>query len=111
MANELIYSDIVVDNSITNPNIETSEALDNNAPFSFFDFLKYTSSTYTPSEYNTLYTSYITKWSETKDGITPTSEYIASQYIDLLKDISLNYTTEAERRFLTNIDFNDPPGS
>lgn len=108
MANELIYSDVTVDNSITNPDVDTNDALDNTAPFSFFDFLKYTSATYTPSEYNTFYTSYLTNWSAAKESTVPTATFIAEQYIDLLKDISLNYTTEAEKRFLTQIDFENP---
>jgi hypothetical protein len=108
MANELIYSDVLVENSITNSDIDTDEALDNTSPFSFFDFLKNTSGTYTPAEYNVFYTNYLTRWSEIKTGNTPTVEYIADQYIDLLKDISLNFTTEAEKRFLSNIDFENP---
>lgn len=108
MANQLIYSDLVIDNSITNPDVEKNDALDNTSPFSFFDFLKYTSGIYTPAEYNTFYTSYLTKWSEAKNGITPTTSFIAEQYVELLKDISLNYTTEAEKRFLVNINFDDP---
>lgn len=108
MANELIYSDAIVVGSITDPNTESNNAIDNNAPLSFFEFLKHTGGTYTPAEYNTFYTNYLTKWSESRDETIPTDTYIAGQYIDLLKDISLNYTTEAEKRFLSNIDFNDP---
>jgi hypothetical protein len=105
MSNELIYSDVLISNSITNALVESNNALDNNAPFSFFDFLKYTSATYTPAEYNKLYTNYLTQWSISKTGSVPTLTYISDQYIDLLKDISLNFTTEAEKRFLSNIDF------
>jgi hypothetical protein len=108
MINQLIYSDITVEGSIINPNVETNDALDNTSPFSFFDFLKYTKGTYTPAEYNTFYTSYLTKWSQTKKTTKPTSIFITEQYIDLLKDISLNYTTEAEKRFISNIDFENP---
>lgn len=108
MGNQLIYSDIVIDNSIINPNVDKNDALDNTAPFSFFDFLKYTGGSYTPAEYSNFYTQYLTKWSSAKQSTTPTQTFIVTQYVELLKDISLNYTTEAEKRFLANIDFDNP---
>jgi len=108
MGNQLIYSNIEIDNSITNPSVTTNDALDNTSPFSFFDFLKYTNGSYSPAEYNTFYTGYLTKWSEAKQSNTSIQTFITEQYIELLKDISLNYTTEAEKRFLSNIDFSNP---
>lgn len=108
MAEQLIYSDVSVDNSITNPLADTNSALDNTSPFSFLDYLKYTNGTYSPAEYNIFYTSYLKKWSTVKSEVTPTNIFIAEQYSELLKDISLNFTSNAEKRFLTNIDFSNP---
>lgn len=108
MADQLIYSDVLVDNSITNPLVESNNALDNTSPFSFLDYLKHTNGTYTPAEYNKFYTSYLRKWSNEKNDITPTNVFVAEQYAELLKDISLNYTTTAERKFLSQIDFKNP---
>ena len=90
MADQLIYSDVLVDNSITNPLVESNNALDNTSPLSFLDYLKHTNGTYVPAEYNKFYTSYLRKWSNEKNDITPTNIFVAEQYAELLKDISLN---------------------
>lgn len=108
MADKLIYSDVLVDNSITNSSVQSNDALDNNSPFSFFDYLKYTSGIYTPAEYNSFYTTYLKNWSNVKSNVVASDAFVASQYADLLRDISLNYTSTAEKKFLSQIDFSNP---
>lgn len=55
-----------------------------------------------------LYNTYVKKFyiDHSEKGVNAKT-YITSQYVALLKDITLNYTTLEERRFLSNIDFND----
>lgn len=78
-------------------------------PYSFLEFLKNTSNNYTPKVYNEFYIEYLKRWGNVKNDIIITDQQIiSSQYTDLLKDITLNYSTLEERRFLANIDFSDP---
>lgn len=101
------FAFVNVDNSITNPN--ASDIKDNNAPFSFTDFLKYTNNLYTPTIYNELYIDYIKRWYNTKNEISVSEEeFVQKQYIELLKEITLTYTSEDERRYLQNVNFDDP---
>lgn len=95
-----------VGNSITNPNTLTK--LDVNAPFSFIQFLKNTNSTYNPTVYNEFYIAYVREWYAVSNVKTNTeNEYIQKQYVELLKEINLTYTSDDERRYLQNINFND----
>lgn len=101
------FAFVNVDNSITNPN--ATNVKDLNAPFSFTDFLKYTNNLYTPTIYNELYIDYVKKWYNTKNSITVSEdEFVQKQYIELLKEITLTYTSEDERRYLQNVNFDDP---
>jgi hypothetical protein len=101
------FAYVNVDNSITNPNATNIKDL--NTPFSFTDFLKYTNNLYTPTIYNELYIDYIKRWYNTKNEITVTEdEFIQKQYIELLKEITLTYTSDDERRYLQNVNFEDP---
>ena len=96
-----------VTNSITNSN--SIVFLDANAPFSFTEFLKHTDSLYGPTIYNDFYTAYLKAWYGTVSKATTNEEqFIQKQYVSLLKEISLTYTTEDERRYLQNINFEDP---
>ncbi|NBP04583.1 MAG: hypothetical protein EBU90_31775, partial [Proteobacteria bacterium] len=92
--------------SIVNPkNLVTF--LDITNPFSFSDFLKYTDETYTPTTYNDFYLFYINEWYKVKGETSVNQQaFVSQQYVELLKDISLNYTTNGEKRFLSNIDYN-----
>lgn len=82
---------------------------DNIAPYSFNDFLKNTNEEYTPTQYNDFYLSYLKQWYLVKNNVAVSEQnLIQQQYITLLKDITLNYTTNAEKKFISNIDFNNP---
>lgn len=92
--------------SIVNPkNLITF--LDSTNPYSFNDFLKYTNENYSPTIYNDFYLFYINAWYEAKNNTTVgQQDFVVQQYINLIKEISLTYTTNDEKRFLSNIDFN-----
>lgn len=54
------------------------------------------------------YNVYLREWAKVKNSTTDIDNIITSQYRTLIKDISLNYTTDEEKRFLANINYNDP---
>jgi len=55
------------------------------------------------------YNTYLRKWAAIESKSKKASaDIITSQYRSLIKDIAINYTTDEEKRFLTNIDYNDP---
>jgi len=103
------YSTPEVNFSITNPNIEEGTAQDTVAPFSFLDFIHNTKVDYTPEEYSSFYTAYIKSWYSQKD--TSEAQQAADFrdfYINFIKEVVLDFTTESEKRFLQSIDYNDP---
>jgi len=54
------------------------------------------------------YFEYLTEFYQDKEGIvTSTNENVVDIYKNLLKSVTINYLTQEERRFLSNIDFND----
>lgn len=94
-------------NSIINPN--SNIYLDINAPFTFFEFLKQTTSTLSPIQFNELYINYLNSWNLIKNSTQEISDNeIVLRYTHLLKEITLKYLTVDEKRFISNIDFNDP---
>jgi hypothetical protein len=96
-----------VENSITNSSTVTQAQLDKSQPFTYYDFLKNTRGVNTAIDYNDGYLRYLQNWYEVQGETTEaTQQLIANQYINLLRDINLNYTTNEEKRFLQNIDFN-----
>lgn len=100
---------ITIENSITNPNSNSKHWIDNNNPLSFFDYLKHTRHVASPIEFNDSYNLYLHDWYKIKGETTSTaSAKVRDRYIDLLKDISINFTTAEEKRFLSNIDFDNP---
>jgi hypothetical protein len=108
VASSFSFSKILPSNSIINPNIESFDYLDVQSPFTFFDFLKYTNTEGSPQQINELYLDYLRQWNVTKGQITTVNETIKDRYVELIKEITLKYTTSDEKRFLSNIDFNDP---
>lgn len=110
MANNLLgIGTISTISSIINPDVDVSSAADNFQPFSFFEYLKNTRQFNTPEQFTQGYNDYLHQWYALKNA-QPQSQRdeIKQRYIDLLKDIAVNYTTSEEKRFLSNIDYNDP---
>lgn len=103
-----VYNSTKVLNSITNRDVDSSLWADVESPFTFSVFLKNTVDVYTPQQYNTAYKTYLENWYEKKgqksDDIAAS---VKNEYINLLRNIALNYTTLEEKRFLSNIDFDN----
>lgn len=55
------------------------------------------------------YNNYIIEWGIFKKKTkVETKELIRDSYIQVLRDLVINYSTEEEKRFITNADFSDP---
>jgi hypothetical protein len=105
----IVQGSILIENSITNPNSNPKYWIDNGEPLSFFDFLKHSKHTASPIEFNDRYNEYLHSWYSLKgEAAASATAKVRDRYVDLLKDISLNFTTAEEKRFLSNIDFNNP---
>lgn len=98
----------VPSNSVLNPE-NTQVSGDFASPYTLIDWLKNLkiSSTDT-SNYIIFYNRYLNEWYDVinKQKNNRVS-FVRSQYINLLKEISLKYTTPDERRFLANLNFDD----
>lgn len=98
----------IPNNSVLNPdNTEISGDFQN--PYSLVDWLRNLKiSTTDTSLYLTGYNQYLSKWfDQVKKDKNSKAAFVRTQYINLLKEISLKYTTPDEKRFLSNIDFNN----
>ena len=95
--------------SITNPNVKTMDALDDSGPFSFLKFIKNISNSFDPDKIQEYYNAYLKEWNYIKNNKEgDTDSIIIERYRDFIKDINVNYTTVEERKFLEQLDFNDP---
>lgn len=108
MASSFIFSKILPSNSIVNPEVSSYDYLDSQSAFTFFDFLKHINVNSTPLQVNDLYIEYLKEWNNKKNSTISINDTIKTRYVELLKEITLKYTTTDEKRFLSNIDFNDP---
>ena len=98
-----------VDLSITNPNVNQEDALDKFTPFSFVQFIETVSEQYQPETLTNFYNTYLNRWNTKTTGKTvDNKEVIIERYRDFLKDITLNFSTNAEQTFLSQLDFSDP---
>ena len=95
--------------SITNPNVNREDARDKNTPFTFLQFIQnIDASLLAPSTIQEFYTTYLTRWNNLTSVKTfSDNELIIDRYKEFLRDITLNYSTNAEKKFLSQIDFND----
>ena len=63
----------------------------------------------TPNEYLGIYNNYLNTWHANKGSTASEKQTgIKSLYKTLLKNVAINYSTDEERRWLRNIDLNDP---
>jgi hypothetical protein len=103
-----VFTEILPLNSIINPNTQPEDYLDLYNPFSFFDFLKFINSNISPLEANNSYIEYIKLWGEAKNNTkTQINQTIQERYLELIKEITIKYTTLEEKRFISNIDYTD----
>ena len=108
MSNQSLRT-VVVNYSITNSNIENGDYRDNITPFSFLDFINNTQANYSPDEYSSFYSSYLKDWYSLQDiSEAEQIKQFKDYYQQFIKEIVISYTTESEKRFLENINFNDP---
>ena len=97
-----------VDLSITNPNVKRDDALDKFTPFSFVQFIETVTEQYDPETLTGFYNTYITRWNTVSESQNiDNKDIIIDRYRDFLKDITLNFSTNAERTFLTQLDFSN----
>ena len=105
---EVIQGYPEVNLSITDPNVRRANALDRNNPFTFLEFIRNVRETYDPSDLQNFYNEYIRRYNKkTATQAASDKEIIIDRYREFLKDITLNYSTHAEKKFLSQIDFSD----
>lgn len=95
--------------SITNPKTERQDAQDRTTPFTYIDWLQKTRfDTKETLDFTKYYNDYLKEWGRQQE-LTDAENItlISTRYKDLLRDITLNYTTSEERRFLANIDYDN----
>ena len=109
MATNVVRGFPQVDLSITNSNVNSSDALDKFAPYSYLEFIQTVSEAYTPDTLVDFYNEYINRWNK-KTNAKPDDQktQVIDRYKDFLKDITLNFTTNAERVYLSEMDFESP---
>jgi hypothetical protein len=97
-----------LDNSITSSNV-SNNVVDLNRPLSFLQFIKSIKTINEPENIQDSYNVYLRKWNNAK-GNKPQNDksLIIEKYREFLKEVSINYTTLEEKKFLKNIDFSDP---
>ena len=97
-----------VNQSITNPNVNSDNALDKFTPYTFIQFIEIVSEDYKPETLTAFYNNYINKWNDRNVDLSNTNtNSIIDRYRDFLKDITLNFSSNAEKKFLTQLDFNN----
>lgn len=96
--------------SITNPDVDRADARDRVKPFSYIEWIQHVNfETRDAIDYTVEYNSYVKTWGRENDKTADeTVRLISDRYKALLVDITLNYTTPEEQRFLSNINLNDP---
>lgn len=102
------FGSATVDYSITNSSVGSADTMDNFQPFSFFEYLKYSKQVATPEQFTQGYNDYLQQWySHTNAAPIVQTNEIRQRYVDLLKDIAFNFTTADEKRFLSNLNYDD----
>lgn len=86
-----------------------SDPSDKESPYSFLAFIQYQN--YNTSDVNEQlkeYQTYINTWTS-KKNLKGSQEVLVVRdaYINLMREITLNFSTEEEKRFILNADFND----
>jgi hypothetical protein len=98
-----------VPRSITNPNVKNNNALDSVDPMTFLTFIKTVSISFQPDTLQKYYTYYLSKWNQKISGKSAdNTALIVDRYRNFIEEISLDYTTTEEKKFLSKLDFSDP---
>lgn len=101
------YGTDIVRNSITNP--ESTVFDDSQTPYTLLEWIAKTSNnTGSADTYVNRYNKYVQTWRQTTNNTSSQNDAsIKTTYIRFLKEIAIKYTTAEEKRYLSNIDFND----
>ena len=100
------YGDIQVLFSVTN-NLDDVKR-DSVKPFSFIEFIDNSRQTEKNNNTIDLYKVYLQSWNQINNkSSTESSSIVKEQFINLFKEITLNYTSPEEKRYLQNLDFSD----
>lgn len=104
---ELGYPNI--SKSITNPDVSNENALDFGEPLSLIEFIRMMDVSYNPSKNQEYYNAYLKSWNNTKKNKDLDDRVlIVERYRQFIQDVNLNYITPEEKKFLSNLNFNDP---
>jgi hypothetical protein len=84
--------------------------LDKDNPFTFKQWLTYSNEVFTtPEIFLGKYKNYLTRWYTYKNNLDQANKVsLKDLYVNLLNEITLNYITPDEKRFISNVDFNNP---
>jgi hypothetical protein len=104
------FKKINTESSITTSDTRPRGPMDVNTPYSFLEWLIQSNLDLgSPENHIQQYSTYIRSWmSKTGSNTTTERDLIIDTYKSLLKQITLKYTTLEEKRYLSNIDFNNP---
>ncbi len=95
--------------SITNTNVDRRFAKDVSQPFSLLEFIKVVANIVDTNNITVYYNHYVTTWNSYKNKQSSTSStLIVEGYRNFVKDLTLNYNSVAENKFLSQIDYSDP---
>lgn len=105
MAKYSTFNELLVNNSITND--LKDEKIDKETPFSFIKFLGYSKILDDSLQNIDLYKKYLNEWDDVSvNKDTNETDLIRKQFIDLFRTIILDFTTDEEKRYFNNINFN-----
>ena len=79
---------------------------DNRVPFSYRTWTERNVGIL-PGKERLQYEKYLKNWYETKKKEIPTKEFIKKDYIQLLKQLTVTFKTEAEKKWVSDINFDD----
>jgi len=97
-----------VPQSITNNNVLDANALDRNQAFSLIQFIKVVKISYEPDTLQDYYALYLNNWNnKTNSKNTTNKTLIIDRYKDFLKEITINFSNQTEKKFLQHLDFDD----
>lgn len=88
---------------------DSNNPLDYDSPYSFLAFMQYQNFSNIDANLQLKsYQQYVNKWAN-KKNLRKTEEnvIVRDAYVNLMREITLNFSTEEERRFILNADFND----
>lgn len=106
------FNKTTVSNSIVDKNNkDINDINDGDKPFSLLQWVINSDLDLgSPEKYISQYKTYLKNWHDVRKEIVtdPNKITISDIYKNLLKEITLDYTTDDEKRYLSNVDFNDP---